>query len=154
MKPETALDTARELRLVEGPSTRVRFHGLSMEPLLHEADEVEVERVSSEQIEIGDILTYRYLDRYPTRRLVKRRGDQLTLWCDNWPERLFFATTGDLLGRVVSRSRDGRRLAATDPEWREHARRALATYRRWHGLWARLRRAPTSLRRRLTAGSA
>jgi signal peptidase I len=108
----------------------VMFHGTSMDPLLFEGDLVVVDDVGFSDIRVGDIVTYRYLDRYPTRRVVGIRPDRLTLWCDAWPNLVFRAAPDDVLGRAVARIRNGHRLDATANEWLVRRDRALRTYRR------------------------
>lgn len=133
MSEAPPLDAARALQLVAGPRTEVVFHGESMWPLLHEGDRVILEPVTPAEIRLGDIVTYRYLDRYPTRRVVRVRPDRLTLWCDNWPTRRYSAAPGDVLARVLARDRDGERLGVDDPGWRKQRTRAARRYRlvRW-----------------------
>ena len=129
MNADDALDAARELQLLSDTLDNVMFHGLSMDPLLFEGDTVIVEPVGFDEIETGDIITYRYLDRYPTRRVVAIRPDRLTMWCDAWPDELFSAVSDDVLGRAVARIRNGDRLDATDTEWVDRRQRALRAYR-------------------------
>lgn len=148
MKAETAFDAARELQLLGGERTEVVFHGTSMDPLLFEGDRVLVEKVRYDDIEVGDIVTYRHLDRYPTRRVVAIRPDQVTFWCDAWPNELFRATPDAVLGRAIGRIRNGYRLDATDAEWTVRRDRALRTFRRT-GPRRAMRRVVGGLRRRL-----
>ena len=120
---------AKELQVaVSSPNRTLHFHGESMRPLLVEGDEVVVEPVAWNRIRIGDIITYRYLDRFPTRRVVHKRNDRLELWCDNWPDRSFTAMRDDVLGRAIARRREGVWLTAAGREWRRARRRALARY--------------------------
>ena len=130
MKGSAALDAARELQLLSGGRLEVVFHGTSMDPLLFEGDLVLVEDVTVDDIAIGDIVTYRYLDRYPTRRVVGIEPDRLTLWCDAWPHLRFRASPEDVLGRAVGRVRNDHRLDASDPEWISRRERALRSNRR------------------------
>lgn len=148
MKAERALDAARELQLLGGERTEVVFHGTSMDPLLFEDDRVLVESVRFADIEVGDIVTYRHLDRYPTRRVVAIRPDRVTLWCDAWPDQTFRADPDDILGRAVGRIRNGYRLDATDAEWIVRRDRALRTFRRTRPR-VTARRLVGGLRRRL-----
>jgi hypothetical protein len=106
------------------------FHGESMRPLLVEGDEVVVEPVAWERISRGDIITNRYLDRFPTRRVVGKSDDRLDLYCDNWPGRSFTTTRGDVLGRAVARRRDGVWLTAADREWKRARRTAMIRFLR------------------------
>jgi len=122
---------AKELQVaVSSPNRTLYFHGESMRPLLVEGDEVVVEPVTWNRIRIGDIITYRYLDRFPTRRVVRKRADRLELWCDNWPDRSFTAPREDVLGRAIARRREGVWLSARGREWRRARNRALVRYLR------------------------
>jgi len=104
------------------------FHGESMRPFLVEGDEVVVEPVEWEQIRLGDIITYRYLDRFPTRRVVRRTSERLDLWCDNWPERPFSTVPEDVLGRAIARRRGEAWLTAGHRGWKMARLRALLRY--------------------------
>lgn len=121
---------ARELQLVSGGTMDVMFHGLSMDPLLFEGDSVIVEPVDVGDVRIGDVVTYRHDDKYPTRRVVGCGDDHFVLWCDAWPQRRFRANHDAVLGRVVARVRNGHELTATSPEWIGRRDRALRSYRR------------------------
>jgi hypothetical protein len=126
---------AKELQLEKASRDRnLYFHGESMRPLLVEGDLVVVEPVKWEDIRLGDIITYRYLERFPTRRVMRKSRDGLYLWCDNWPDRHYSCARDDVLGRAIARQRDGVWLNATDREWR--VRRARARIR-WEYLHAR-----------------
>jgi hypothetical protein len=122
---------AKELQVaVSSANQTLYFHGESMRPLLVEGDEVVVEPVAWDRIRLGDIVTYRYLDRFPTRRVVRKRKDRLDFWCDNWPDRSFSAAREDVLGRAIARRRGGVWLSATDREWTRARSRALLRYLR------------------------
>lgn len=122
---------AKELQVAVSSDRRtLYFHGESMRPLLVEGDEVVVEPVAWERIRRGDIITYRYLDRFPTRRVVGKSDDRLDLYCDNWPGRSFTTTRGDVLGRAVARRRDGVWLTAADREWKRARRTAMIRFLR------------------------
>ena len=136
---------AKELQVsVSAPERTLYFHGESMRPLLIEGDEVVVEPVAWDDIRLGDIITYRYLDRFPTRRVVRKHPDRLQLWCDNWPDRRFECTREDVLGRAVSRRRGAEWLASTDVEWCRAMRRARL---RWEFRNARLVTLPRAMER-------
>jgi hypothetical protein len=130
MNRDDARRAARELQLLSGGTMDVMFHGLSMDPLLFEGDSVIVQPVDIGDVRIGDVLTYRNDDKYPTRRVVWRGDDHFVLWCDAWPQRRFRADHDAVLGRVVARVRNGHELAATSPEWIGRRERALRSYRR------------------------
>jgi signal peptidase I len=120
---------AKELQLaISSPHRTLYFHGESMRPLLIEGDEVVVEPVEWNRIRVGDIITYRYLDRFPTRRVIRKSDTGLDLWCDNWPDRSFTAARADVLGRAIARRRDGVWLTARDREWVRARRIALRRY--------------------------
>ena len=128
---------AKELQVeVSSAQRTLYFHGESMRPLLIEGDEVVVEPVAWQRIRRGDIITYRYLDRFPTRRVVGKSEDRLDLWCDNWPERHFSISRDGVLGRAIARRRDGVWLTVADREWKRIRRAAMIRY---------LRRAPFPL---------
>jgi len=122
---------AKELQLaISSPHRTLYFHGESMRPLLIEGDEVVVEPVEWSRIRPGDIITYRYLDRFPTRRVIRKSDSGLDLWCDNWPDRFFTAAREDVLGRAIARRREGVWLTARDGEWGRARRNALRRYLR------------------------
>jgi hypothetical protein len=141
MKPDRARRIARELQLGRSQQMDVRFHGESMRPLLRDGDRVIVESVSWEQIRVGDLVTYRFEDKFPTRRVVRKRADSLLLFCDNWPELRWNVAREDVLGRATARERDGVRLGREDAEWSAAAARGLAIFH-----WSRARHAVRRLR--------
>lgn len=122
---------AKELQVaLSSPSRTLYFHGESMRPFLGEGDRVVVESVPWAAIRVGDIITYRFEDKFPTRRVVGVGEDRVELWCDNWPRLRFEAGREDVLGRAVARKRAGESwLRRTDPAWRRRTRCALLAYR-------------------------
>lgn len=146
-KPETdrARWTARELQLeVSSKQRTLYFHGESMRPFLVEGDEVVVEPVGWDTIRPGDIITYRCLDRFPTRRVIRKTGRSLLLWCENWPDREFHADREEVLGRAVARRRGDAWLAATDRAWKVARISAIVLYWRLYAHYVAL---PAALRR-------
>ena len=136
---------AKELQLeMSSPRRTLYFHGESMRPLLVEGDEVVVEPVAWDEIRIGDVVTYRYLDRFPTRRVMRKTADGLLLWCDNWPDRRFACGRDDFLGRVVARRRGGAWLSASSGTW---VRARLLARGRWEWRHARAVTLPRQLYR-------
>jgi len=136
---------AKELQLeVSSKQRTLHFHGESMRPFLVEGDQVVVEPVEWDRIRLGDVITYRYLDRFPTRRVVRKTDDELLLWCDNWPDRSFKAARGDVLGHAVARRRGDGWLAAGDLAWKLARVRAML---RWQLRHTRRVRLPRTLRR-------
>jgi hypothetical protein len=128
-----------------------------MRPFLVEGDEVVVEPVSWDDIRIGDVITYRHLDRFPTRRVMRKTEQELLLWCEHWPERIFPAARDEVLGRAVARRRGSAWLAANQLPWRiaRISARLRFEQRRfrlevWPEVWDRwTRRAPAKLLRML-----
>jgi hypothetical protein len=110
------------------------FHGKSMLPFLQEGDLVVVRPVGWGNLARGDIVTYRNGKRFPTRRVLAKRVDRLTLCCDGWKHLRFYAHRDDVLGRAEARLRDGRWISMSDPEWRRAARHSLI-----HAWWRSLR---------------
>lgn len=129
MNRDTAELIAKELQLLRAPRTDVMFHGLSMEPLLAEGDRVIVEPVTIREIRIGDIITYRFEDKFPTRRVAEVKLDYLILCCDNWPGVYFHAPFTDVLGRVMARTRGEDSLSSSHPQWQKRSRDAIHRYR-------------------------
>ncbi|MEM1399558.1 MAG: S24 family peptidase [Pseudomonadota bacterium] len=130
MKREPAWVAAHELRIAKGSLSDAYFHGKSMEPILREGDIVSLEPVTFAEVRVGDVVTYRDDDRFPTRRVVSRRRGRLSLWCDNWPHLRFHADAADVLGRVNARNRNGERLSVDSDEWRQQTEWALKEYKR------------------------
>jgi hypothetical protein len=152
MEPQARL-IAKELQVATSSRRRtLYFHGKSMHPFLVEGDEVVVEPVTWDEIAIGDIITYRYLDRFPTRRVVRKTGTGLLLWCENWPWLSFPAAREDILGRAVARRRGDEWLEESDLAWRKARWKARLKYLRYQKLlplnW-RLRDAASKLVRRI-----
>lgn len=141
MKADRARLIAQELQLARSCRMRVHFHGDSMLPLLGDGDRVIVEPVEWDEIRPGDLITYRFQEKLPTRRVVRKRADTLLLWCDNWPHDRFLASRSQVLGHAVARERHGVWLDRQDPEWRAARRRGLARFR-----WLQVRRALGQLR--------
>lgn len=135
MRDRAARLIAKELQLERSSAARtLYFHGESMRPFLVEGDAVVVEPVEWAEIRIGDVLTYRVDEKFPTRRVVRRSRNGLYLWCENWPERQFFAARDDVLGRAVARKRRDVWTTRRDPEWAEARRAALAAYWRRYAI--------------------
>ena len=129
MRAGGARPIAKELQLaLSSQSRRLYFHGESMCPFLVEGDEVVVTWVAWEDIRPGDVITYRFGEKFPTRRVVRRSHNGLHLWCENWRDRQFYAAREDVLGRAVARKRGDRWITSGDREWAAARRAALAAY--------------------------
>jgi len=123
--------TAKELQLkLSSAGRRLYFHGESMRPFLVEGDEVIVEPIAFEDIRIGDVVTYRFSDKFPTRRVVRKHEKGLDLWCENWPTRRFVCAPGDVLGLAVARGRGADWISRESAEWQAARRKALRAWRR------------------------
>ena len=146
MNTSDALMAARELQLLNAPSTDVEFHGFSMEPLLTEGDSIVLEAVAFSDICLGDIITCLHEDKYPTRRVVYIKQNSVVLWCDNWPDRRFSTKSDNVLARVVSRERNGEVLSNSDAEWLLLTNKALRTYK-----VSKIRRYFKRIRRRISS---
>ncbi len=120
---------AQELRLRRSTQMgAVYFHGETMRPFLGEGDLVVVEPLAWEEIRLGDILTYRHEDKFPTRRVVEidHEVEAVILRGDSIPGRPdFVVSRTDVLGRAQVRIRNGVRLTRDSREWRRATRRAL-----------------------------
>jgi hypothetical protein len=147
MRQQKAIEAARDLQLFHASRQRpVYFHGKTMLPFLQEADELEIEPVHWADVRLGDIVTYRERDRYPTRRVVRIAPDRawFVIKGDAWPVwKTSMVLREDILGRVLARRRVGAWIGANSPEWRRASRWALRRERRslWRASWRDLRRA-------------
>lgn len=143
----------RELQLADSTRRPVYFHGRTMMPLLYEGDEVETTPLSGDEVRVGDVVTYRYEDKFPTRRVmvVDRTARQLVIMGDSIPAgREFVVDFDDVLARVTRRRRDGAWLSTTNWRWRLQTLRVLARDRRRRDpLLAPLRKSWRAARRRL-----
>jgi hypothetical protein len=112
---------AHELRLSRPGAPPSYFHGQTMRPHLVEGDLVVTEPVTASEVRIGDVVTYRFDDKFPTRRVVARdrRSRTFTIMGDSIPgRREYVVPFEDVLARVVRRQRDGAWLATRDAPWR------------------------------------
>jgi hypothetical protein len=108
---------AKEIQLENSKTLGpVMFHGESMLPFLEDGDELIVMTVRWEEIKIGDIITYRFQDKFPTYRIVKKLEDKVVLKPDNWML-LCEVPREDVLGKVIERRRGGSSLLYTDWLW-------------------------------------
>lgn len=139
-----AAAVARELHLENSAALgAVEFHGRSMRPLLRDGDTLLVEAAPWESLRPGDLIVYRFDDRYPALRIAEKLADKLFLTADNWPSPVFEAWRDDVLGRVTGFRRDGREVGSDAAAWRRAAALARLKYR--YG------RAKTLVRRKLRA---
>lgn len=132
----TALDPiqvrqqAQELQLRESVhGSTVLFHGSSMYPFFRDGDELRVEPVTYDEIAVGDIITFRLRDHFPTLRVLYKGRNKMVLGADNWHERKFATWREFVLGRVTARTRDGKTLRADAPAWKLHTAALLVKRR-------------------------
>jgi hypothetical protein len=99
-----------------------------MQPHLVEGDLVVTEPVSAHDVRLGDVVTYRFEDKFPTRRVVvrDRRARRFTCMGDSIPGwREYDVPYEDVLARVVRRQRAGVWLATSDVQWRAQTVKVL-----------------------------
>src|SRR6187549_2751818 len=121
---------AREILLeCAGATGAVEFHGESMLPLLRDGDTLTIQPVAWDHIAPGDIVVYRFDDRYPALRVMEKLDDKLFLKADNWTAPIFEVWRDDVLGRVDGCRRHGVETARTARAWRIAARTAVREYR-------------------------
>lgn len=101
-----------------------------MLPLLADGDRLEIVQVPSDEIRVGDIVTYRDQHKYPTRRVVgfDAARSEFLIQADYKPARTFRVPSAAILGRVEARIRGSNRLARTSLRWRWAA--WIAPYRK------------------------
>jgi hypothetical protein len=68
----------------------------------------------------------RFGDKFPTCRVARVQGDRLTLTADGWPDFRLVVASGDIVGKLVQRTRAGRDLDCDTWRWRAHAAVAIA----------------------------
>lgn len=135
MDPDRARLIGKELQVeLSSADHSLYFHGKSMLPFLREGDLVIVRPTAWDDLQRGDIITYRSGDKFPTRRIFEKRADRLSLRCDGWIKFIAHAGPDDILGRAEARFRDGRWITKSNREWQWAMRRAMvrATVRAWN----------------------
>jgi hypothetical protein len=123
---------AMELQLQRSHVVPAYFHGYLMLPLLTEGDEVEVELISGADIKVGDVVTYRDADRFPTRRVMEiRRGERIVVIMGDSirPRRVWLVDVDDVIARLVRRRRDGTWMTTRHWRWRLQRSRRVWRYR-------------------------
>jgi hypothetical protein len=140
-----------ELQLAYATRHFAYFHGLTMLPLLREGDDVQTEPVTWRDVHVGDVVTYRFADKFPTRRVVAadHTRRQFVIMGDSIPgRREYHVPFDDVLARVVGRRRDGAWLDRRSFTWRRQTALVLfqdrlrrATWLAFpRAVWRRLRR--------------
>jgi signal peptidase I len=108
---------AKELQLENSEIIgTVIFHGKSMSPFLEQGDELIVKPLKWKEIKIGDVVTYRFDDKFPTYRVIRKFKTYLLLKPDNW-QQIFEVKRKDLLGKVIERKRVNSTLSCTNWKW-------------------------------------
>jgi hypothetical protein len=138
-----------ELQLGQSHRDPAYFHGYLMLPVLREGDEVEVEPIAWDRVRVGDVVTYRDADKFPTRRVMEIKADErlFVIMADAVrPRRLWLVGFDDVIGRVQRRRRDDRWTTVHDWKWRLQRARVLTRYRlassSLAGIIRRVRRVP------------
>jgi hypothetical protein len=129
---EAARLAAMELQLQRSAIDPAYFHGYLMLPLLREGDRVEVERVLPTDLRVGDIVTYRDADKFPTRRImaIHEHGRSLVMMGDSVrPRRTWLVPADDVLGRVVRRDREGTSMTTRHWHWQWQTYKVVLRYR-------------------------
>ncbi len=127
---------AKELQLLASSSRRpVYFHGETMLPLLMEGDQLVVRAVQGSGISCGDIITYRFDDKFPTRRVifVNRPKQYVIIKGDSMDHALeYHVSFSEILGKVTARRRNDMWLTENDLAWRRATRfNLLRSWWRW-----------------------
>ena len=111
MPPEAAsvLRTELAAEVLHGFGTaRIRVQGTSMLPSLRPGDEIELQCVSSRQIEISDVVAYRRDGRLFVHRVVEKNSlQELVTRGDTLPQPDAPVCESELLGLVSAVRRDG-----------------------------------------------
>jgi hypothetical protein len=121
-----------ELQLGRTPVEPAYFHGYLMLPLLREGDEVVVEAVEPGALRVGDVVTYRDADKFPTRRIMAfhEHGQSVVIMGDSVrPRRTWLVPIDDVVGRVVRRRREGRWMTTAHWRWQWQRHKVVLRYR-------------------------
>ena len=121
-----------ELQLADSRDQPAYFHGYLMVPVLREGDEVEVETISWRDVRVGDVVTYRDADKFPTRRVMEIRPDERVFVIRGdgvRPRRQWLIPFDDVVGRVRRRRRNGRWITTHHWTWQVQRARVLLRYR-------------------------
>jgi hypothetical protein len=111
---EIQLDHSRTL----GP---VVYHGPLMLPFLRDGDLLIVAPACFAEIHVGDIITFRDGEKFPTSRLIEKSSGLLIVKSDNFPVPRDVPAT-DVLGRVEERHRGNCRIRRQAISWRLRTR--------------------------------
>jgi hypothetical protein len=127
-----------ELQLAASDRHLAYFHGRTMLPLLREGDEVRTEPIDWTQVRTGDVVTYRFEDKFPTRRVivVDRPRRRFIIMGDSIPGRRdYLVPFDDVLARVTGRRREGQWLLRTSLTWRLRTLQVVARDRLHRAAW-------------------
>jgi len=114
-----------EQSAVLGP---VEYHSHMMHPFIQDRDLLVAEPITFEQVRVGDIVTYREKEKFPTWRVIRKESDRLILRPDNYWV-LYVAAPHEVLSKVVERRRGGQRLRAEQWQWKAYARWVLLRHK-------------------------
>lgn len=123
---ESIIDAAKELYLLESNGrSQIEFHGLTMQPFLQDGDQLTISPVQWDEIRAGDIITYRYKDKYPTYRVLSKEPSLLLMMADNWPNYRAEIRPDEVIGRVIQLKRGDSLLSNKMLAWRISSTRVI-----------------------------
>jgi hypothetical protein len=113
------VSAAKELLLADPRRKReVQFHGPTMEPFLRDGDRLSLRPIGCHRLHPGDIVTFRFKDKFPTCRVARVTDEGIVLTADRWPDFNVTVRVEDIVGKVVRKTRAGRELSCDDWAWR------------------------------------
>jgi hypothetical protein len=150
MNPDQVKFIGKELQVgLSSEEHALYFHGESMLPFLREGDLLIVRPIAFDDVQRGDIITYRNGDKFPTQRVFEKHKHLLSMRCDSWKKFTNDVSPDDVLGRAEAQCRDGQWITMSSAKWQRAARRSLrrALIRAWRrALQSRLRSAKRRVR--------
>lgn len=121
LDPISSKIIAKELQLLSSNhAAPVYFHGKTMLPFLQEADELKVIPYTAAEVKLGDIVTYLFDDKFPTRRVIIKKnkkkifiikGDSI-----NWIN--FKVPYENVIGLVIARKRGVKWITRKNLYWK------------------------------------
>ena len=125
-KVQSIDDAAKELYLLESNGRgQIEFHGPTMHPFLQDGDLLTVTAVNWNDIRVGDIITYRFKDKYPTYRVFRKKKSSLMMIADNWPNYSGEIDAEDVIGRVTEIRRGDILLSSDMRAWQSASSRVI-----------------------------
>lgn len=139
---DRVLEEARKL-ISEGRHVSIAARGNSMNPFIKDKrDQIKLGPWESSDIKKGCVILVKDTqDRYILHRVIRRKGDILTLMGDGNLKGTENAHISEVIGIMKSVTRKGREHSADSPTWKAYSwlLMSLSPIRRWIlGLWRRL----------------